>query len=140
MSSRSSTATIAGVFYLITEVSAIAGLLLYQPALEADYVTGAGADNRVALGALCEFVLIVAIIGSAVTLFPVVKRQNESIALGFVCGRLLEAAVIAVGMVSVLAIVTLRRRRPGSRRRRRLTGRCRPVARGRPRLDLPGRA
>ena len=58
-----------------------------------------------------------AIIGSAVTLFPVVKRQNESIALGFVCGRLLEAAVIAVGMVSVLSIVTLRRRRRGSRRR-----------------------
>lgn len=108
MGSRSKTATVAGVFYLITEVSAIAGLLLYQPALDADYVTGAGADNRVALGAVCEFILIVAIIGSAVTLFPVVKRQNESIALGFVCGRLLEAAVIAVGMVSVLAVVTLR--------------------------------
>lgn len=108
MGSRSRTATVAGVFYLITEVSAVAGLLLYQPALDADYVTGAGADHRVALGALCEFVLIVAIIGSAVTLFPVVERQNESIALGYVCGRLLEAAVIGVGMISVLAIVTLR--------------------------------
>ena len=55
-----------------------------------------------------EFILIVAIIGTIVTLFPVVKRQNESIALGAVCGRLLEAAMIAVGMLSVLAIVTLR--------------------------------
>ncbi|MDX6325872.1 MAG: hypothetical protein QOK15_2226 [Nocardioidaceae bacterium] len=108
MSSRSRTATIAGVFYLITEVSAIAGLLLYQPAFEAGYITGAGADSRVALGAVCEVILIVANIGTIVTLYPVVKLQNESIALGAVCARLLEAAMIGVGMLSVLAIVTLR--------------------------------
>ena len=109
MSSRSRTATVAGVFYLVTEVSAIAGVLLYGSVLsDANYVGGAGADTRVLLGALCEFVLIVAIIGSAVTLYPVVKRYGESVALGCVCGRLLEAAVIAVGMVSVMSIVTLR--------------------------------
>jgi hypothetical protein len=109
MGSRSRTATVAGVFYLVTEVSAIAGLLLYQPVLsDTDYVAGAGADTRVLLGAFCEFVLIVAVIGSAVTLYPVVKRQNEAVALGYVSGRLLEAALIAVGMVSVLSVVTLR--------------------------------
>lgn len=109
MSSRSRTATTAGVFFLITEVSAVAGLLLYQPALtDAGYVGGAGADGRVLLGALSELILVVAIVGCAVTLYPVVKRQNEAAALGFLSGRLLEAAIIAVGMVSVLAVVSLR--------------------------------
>jgi len=109
MSSRSRTATIAGVFFLVTEVSAIAGLVLYQPALtDANYVGGAGADTRVLLGALCELILVVAIIGTAVTLYPVVKRQNEGVALGYVSGRLLEAAVILIGTVSVVSLVTLR--------------------------------
>jgi hypothetical protein len=109
MSSRSRTATTAGVFFLITEVSAIAGLVLYQPVLaDAGYVTGAGADGRVLFGAFSELVLIVAIIGCAVTLYPVVRRGGEAAALGFLSGRLLEAAIIAVGMVSVLTVVTLR--------------------------------
>jgi hypothetical protein len=115
MSTRSRTATTAGVLYLVTEVSAIAGLLLYQPVLsDPGYVTGAGADARVLLGALCEVVLVIAIVGSAVALYPVVRRENESIALGLVAGRLLEAAVITVGMVSVLAVVTLREDGPGA--------------------------
>jgi hypothetical protein len=96
------------VFFLITEVSAIAGLALYQPALSANYLGGAGADGRVALGAVCEFILIVACVGTAVTLYPVVRKQNEAIALGYVCGRLLEAGIIAVGIVSVMSILTLR--------------------------------
>lgn len=98
----------AGVFFLITEVSAIAGLVLYQPALGANYLDGAGADSRVVLGAVCEFILIVACIGTAVTLYPVVRKQNEAVALGYVCGRLLEAGIIAVGIVSVMSILTLR--------------------------------
>jgi hypothetical protein len=109
MSSRSRTATVAGVLFLITEVSAIAGLALYQPVLsDANYVGGAGADTRVLLGAFSELILVIAVIGTAVTLYPVIKRQNEGIALAHVCGRLLEAAVITVGMVSVLSVVTLR--------------------------------
>lgn len=109
MSSRSRTATTAGVFYLITEVSAIGGLLLYQPALtDAGYVGSDGADGRILLGAMSELVLVLAIVGCAVTLYPVVRRQNEAMAIAQVCGRLLEAAIITVGMVSVLAVVTLR--------------------------------
>ena len=102
-------AIVAGVFFLITEVSAVAGLALYQPVLaDANYVGGAGADGLVALGALSEFILVVAIIGTAVTLYPVVRRQNEAIALGYVGGRVLEAAIITVGMVTVLSVLTLR--------------------------------
>jgi hypothetical protein len=63
---------------------------------------------RVQLGVVCELVLVIAVIGTAVTLFPVIKRQNEGVALGYVAGRLLEAAIITVGIISVLSIVTLR--------------------------------
>jgi hypothetical protein len=109
VSSRSRTATTAGVFFLITEVSAVAGLLLYLPALtDAGYVGSGGDDGRILLGAMSELVLVLAIVGCAVTLYPVVRRQNEAMALAQVCGRLLEATIITVGMVSVLAVITLR--------------------------------
>ncbi|MFF3689918.1 DUF4386 domain-containing protein [Streptomyces sp. NPDC002187] len=109
MSSTRRTAVAAGVFFLITEIAAIAGLVLYRPVLsDANYVAGAGADSRVLLGGFFEVILVAAVIGTAVTLYPVVKRQNQSVALGYVCGRLLEAAVIIVGTVGVLSVVTLR--------------------------------
>lgn len=110
MGSTRKIAVVAGVFFLVTEVAAIGGLALYGPVLQgADYVVGSGADTRVFLGALFEIVLAIAVIGTGVTLFPIIKRQNEGAALGYVCSRLLEAAVIVVGIVSVLSVVTLRR-------------------------------
>ena len=54
-------------------------------------------------------ILAIAVIGTALTLFPIVKKQNESIALGYACGRVVEAIVIVVGIISLLSIVTLRR-------------------------------
>ncbi|WP_031073486.1 DUF4386 domain-containing protein, partial [Streptomyces sp. NRRL S-118] len=103
------TAAVTGALFLVTEVTAIAGLALYRPALDgAAYVTGTGADQRVLLGALCEMVLLLAVVGTGVSLFPVLRRRDEALALGYACGRLLEAAVIAVGIVGMLAVVTLR--------------------------------
>ncbi|WP_329485996.1 DUF4386 domain-containing protein [Kitasatospora sp. NBC_01246] len=105
----------AGVLFLVTEVAAVAGLTLYRPLLDGtDYVLGAGADNRVLLGALCEVVLALAVAGTGVTLFPVLRRRHEGLALGYVCVRLLEAVVIVLGLVSVLAVVTLRREAPAA--------------------------
>jgi Domain of unknown function (DUF4386) len=102
-------ALIAGVFFVITFVTSIPALLLYDPVLnDPNYITGAGADTRVLLGAFLELILIIANIGTAVVLFPILKRQSESIALGFVTARLVESAFIAVGILSVLAVVTLR--------------------------------
>jgi hypothetical protein len=102
-------ARIAGVLFLITFVTAIAAVLLYDPVLnETGYITGAGADTRVFLGAFLELLLIIANIGTAVVLFPIVKRQSESIALGYVTARVMECAFIGVGILSVLTIVTLR--------------------------------
>jgi uncharacterized protein DUF4386 len=102
-------ARIAGVLFLITFVTSIPALLLYHPVLnDHHYITGAGADTRVLLGAFLELILIIANIGTAVVLFPVLKRQSESIALGYVTARVVESAFIAVGILSVLAVVTLR--------------------------------
>jgi len=104
------TALIAGVFFIVTFVASIpAALVLYKPVLDhANYVVGAGADTRIALGAFLEMVLIVANIGSAVVLYPILKRQSESLSLGYVTARVMESAFIAVGLLSLLAIVTLR--------------------------------
>ncbi len=108
------TARVAGVLFLVTELAAIGGLVLYRPVLGgADYVLGPGADGRVFLGALCEVVLAAAVVGTGVTLYPAVRRQSEGIALGYVCGRLVEAAVIIVGILGVLSVVTLRQEAAG---------------------------
>jgi hypothetical protein len=102
----------AGIFYLITFVSSIPALILLGPVLNhADYVTSAGQDTRVMWGCLLDCVNAFTAIGSAVALYPVVKRQNGSLALGFVTSRLMEAAVIMIGVVSLLAVVTMRQDR-----------------------------
>ena len=109
MGTARGTAVAAGVFFLITEVTAIGGLLLYQPVLSnANYVIGTGADTRVLAGGFLELVLVAAIVGTGVTLYPIVRNQSPSVALGYLYTRLLEAVVILVGIVSVLSVVTLR--------------------------------
>jgi hypothetical protein len=79
-----------------------------------DYIVGAGADTRVFWGALLEVITVIANIGTAVVLYPIVKRQNEGVALGYVTARVLESAVIMVGIFSVLSVVTLRQDLAGS--------------------------
>ncbi|MGE5408138.1 MAG: DUF4386 domain-containing protein [Syntrophothermus sp.] len=109
MDSNRRTALVAGVLFIATFVTAIAAVLLYEPVLDdPGYVLGAGADTRVALGAVFELLLIVANIGTAVVLYPVLRRQNESAALGYVAARIVECTFIAVGIVSLLAVLTLR--------------------------------
>ena len=103
------TARIAGVWFILTFVFSIPALLLYDPVLnDVNYVLGAGADTRVQFGALLEVLLAIANIATAVVLFPILKRQSESIALGYVASRILESTIIVMGVVSVLAVLTLR--------------------------------
>src|SRR3954462_172672 len=104
------TALVAGVCYLITFVASIPAVFLLDPVLnDPDYIVGPGADTQVLVGGLLDLVNALACIGTAVALFPVVRRQNEAVALGFVTSRVYEAAVIMIGVVSLLAVVTLRR-------------------------------
>jgi hypothetical protein len=104
------TARLVGWLFIITFVAGIPpALSLYLPVLDdARYIVGAGADTRIAFGAFLEMILIVANIGTAVVLFPILKRQSEGLALGYVTARLVECAFIAVGILSILAVVTLR--------------------------------
>jgi hypothetical protein len=103
------TARIAGVWFVITFVASIPALLLYDPVLnDTGYILGAGADTQVQVGALLEIITAIAGIATAVVLFPIVKRQSEAIALGYVATRVLESTIIVVGLISLLAVVTLR--------------------------------
>src|SRR5918997_1268690 len=110
MSSTRKIALVAGVLYLITIIASIpAQFVLYGPVLNnPDYIVSSGADTQVLLGGFFEMITALACIGTAVVLFPVVKRQNEAAALGFVTARVFEASLIVVGIVSLLSVVTLR--------------------------------
>lgn len=99
---------VAGVCYVLTFVS-IPTLAPYAPVRNPIFVLGAGPDTPVIVGGILEMIVALAGIGTAVVLFPVVKRQNESMALGFVATRVLEAATIVVCVVSLLSVVSLRR-------------------------------
>ena len=102
------TAVIAGIFYLLTFVS-IPTLALYRPVKGANYVLGSGSDTSAIVGGLLEIIVAVAGIGTAVVLFPLLKKQNESAALGLVAARIVESATIFVGVAFLLSIVTLRK-------------------------------
>jgi hypothetical protein len=109
-------ARVTGVLFLITYITAIpAFFVLYPPVLDDPrYIVGAGADTSVSLGAFLEVILIIANIGTAVVLWPVLKRVNEILALGFVTARIVECAFIAVGLLSLLSVVTLRQEAAGA--------------------------
>ncbi len=104
------TAFLGGAFYVLTFLSSIPATLLLAPVLDDPrYVLGTGPSTQVVVAAGLEIVNALACIATAVVLFPVVKRQSETLALGFVASRVLEAAILVTGVVSVLAVVTLRR-------------------------------
>jgi uncharacterized protein DUF4386 len=104
--------TIARVFgwlMVITFVTSIPAKLIYDSILnEPGYMAGAGSNTSLLIAAFLEVLLIAANIGTAVVLFPLLRRQYEGAALGFVTARIVESVFIAVGILSVLAIVTLR--------------------------------
>ena len=109
-------ARIFGILFLITFVTSIAALALFQSVLDdpAGYIAGGGKDNQIYLGALLEFFLILANVGTAVVLYPIVRRQNELLAVGYVAARIIECVFIAAGIIFVLGVVTLRQDSPGS--------------------------
>jgi hypothetical protein len=106
-------AFLGGAAYLITFATSIPALFLLRPVLnDPGYILGPGADTQVTFGTMLDLVNALAAIASAVALFPVVKRQSETLALGFVTTRMFEAAVIVIGVASLLTVVSLRQ--PGA--------------------------
>ena len=104
-----------GVLFLITFVTSIPALALYETVLRHPerYIAGAGHDNQVLLAALLELLLIIANIGTAVVIFPILRRQNEELSLGYVTARLVECTFILVGILCMLGIITLRQQVAG---------------------------
>jgi hypothetical protein len=98
-----------GVLYLITFATSIPALLLFQPVLDdpVGYVANGGSDNRIFFGAFLELLLIIANIGTALVVYPLLKRANHILALGYVAARIMECVFILVGILAVLSIVTL---------------------------------
>ena len=107
-SAQRRTSLTAGIFYLLTFVS-VPTLALYNPVKSANYIIGSGPDTGAMIGGVLEIVVALAGIGTAVALFPVLKKQSEGFALGLVASRVLESATIFLGVAFLLSIVTLRR-------------------------------
>ena len=112
MTSLRKTSLVAGVLYLLTFVS-IPTLALYSEVKSANYIIGSGPDTAAIIGGILEVIVALAGIGTAVVLYPVLRKQNESAALGLVSARILESATIFVGVAFLLSIVTLRQNGAG---------------------------
>ena len=114
MDSMRKTALVAGIFYLITFIS-IPTLALYGPVKNhRDWILGSGGHTAVLAGGFLEVIVALACIGTAVTLYPVLKRQHEGAALGLAAARVLEAGLIFTGVISLLSLVTLRQHLGGA--------------------------
>src|SRR3712207_7649316 len=107
-------ARIFGVLFIITYLTSIPAVLLFQPVLDdpAGYIAGNGNDTQIYLGAFLDFLLILANVGTAVVLYPIARRQNELLAIGFVAARIIESVFIAGGIIFVLGVVSLRQDSP----------------------------
>ena len=107
-------ARIFGVLFLVTFITSIPALALYQPVLDdpAAYIAGGGKDSQIYLGVLLELLLIIANVGTAVVVYPILRRQNEILSIGYVTARLIECTFIAAGIIFVLGIVSLRQDSP----------------------------
>ena len=102
MESDQRNARIFGVLFIVTFITSIPALALFQPVLDdpAAYIAGGGNDSQIYLGVLLELLLIIANVGTAVVVYPIVRRQNES-PLGYVAARLMECTFIAAGILFV---------------------------------------
>jgi hypothetical protein len=102
-------AHITGVLWILTYVFSIPAFVIYDPVLsDTGFITGTGSEAAVLFGAVSELLLIIANIGTAVVPYSILKRQGENLALGFLAARIMECAFILVGVLSMLALVTVR--------------------------------
>jgi hypothetical protein len=105
-------ARVFGWFFVATFVTSIpAYFILYAPVRDdPGLITGTGADPTasVALGAALEVFLIIANVGTAVVVYPILKRQSEIGAVGYVSARIVEGIFIAIGIISLLTFLFMR--------------------------------
>jgi len=109
MDSNRKNEIIVGILFILAAAAAILGFALYQPILnDADYIVKNSArETQVVWGAFCELILAFSVIGISIMMYPILNKENESLAIGYVCFRLLEATIIIIGIISLLSVVTL---------------------------------
>ena len=100
---------IIGVFYIMATVSAVIAVIFYQPVLSDQWYLAVenGFETKILLGVLNDLLLVVSAVGTAVMLFPYIRKWNEHLALGYLCFRFMEAVFIAIGLVSILGLLSL---------------------------------
>jgi Domain of unknown function (DUF4386) len=105
-----------GVLYLITFATSIPALALYEPALRhpVAFVAGSGNVNKIYVGAFLELLLLLANIGTAVVIVPIMRQRLEDLAIGYVTARILESTFILVGILAMLTIATLQQQSAGA--------------------------
>ena len=100
---------IIGVLYIVAAVSAVIAVIFYQPVLSDQWYMAVenGFETKILIGVLNDLLLVVSAVGTAVMLFPYIRKWNEHLALGYLCFRFMEAVFIAIGLVSILGLLSL---------------------------------
>lgn len=107
MTAARKTSLTAGILYLLTFIS-IPTLSLYHEIHQANFIVSSAPSSDVVMGGILELLMALFCIGTAIVFFPVLKKQNETLALGFVAARILEASLIFVGVGALLTVLQLR--------------------------------
>jgi hypothetical protein len=107
MTASRKTSLTAGILYLLTFIS-IPTLSLYHEIHQPNFILSSAPSSDVVLGGILELVMALACIGTALVFYPVLKKQNETLALGFVAARILEATLIFAGVACLLTVLNLR--------------------------------
>ena len=106
------TGRIFGWFFIATFVTSIPARLLFIDGLGADwedmrFIAGQTSETKIYIGAIFEFLLIAANIATAIVLYPLVKRLNDRLGLGYIAARTMESAFILVGLLSIISVVNV---------------------------------
>jgi hypothetical protein len=103
------TEIVTAIFFLLTDITAIVGLLLYQPLLtNPNFITSVNVNNtQILVGVFLELMLSVCIVGTAVALYPILKKINQSLAMGYVVFRTMEATIILIGVMCILSVLSM---------------------------------
>ncbi|OCA89318.1 DUF4386 domain-containing protein [Pseudobacillus wudalianchiensis] len=98
---------IIGILYIAAAATSVIAVIFYQPVLSDQWYMSVanGFQTKVLIGVINDFLLVVTAIGTAVMLFPYIRRWNEHIALGYLCFRFMEAVFISIGLVSILGLL-----------------------------------
>ena len=109
ISFNKSNAKITGWLFIVAAVSSIIGLKLYDPILsDNNFIVSANNHyNQIIFGAINELILVASATGTGIMLYPLLKRYNESMGIGYLSFRMLEAVFIMIGLLSILTVLSI---------------------------------